>query len=103
MLPMKRINADRKHPLYWTWNSIFVRCYYKSHKQYKDYGGKGIQVYSEWFDFESFVADVEDTIGKRPSKKHSLDRMDCSDNYIAYNLRWATRRQQARNKYYARD
>lgn len=94
MLPQKRTNANRKHPLYWTWNSMFVRCYYPSHKQYSDYGGRGIAVSPEFFDFNTFIW----WVGKRPSKRHTLDRIDNDGNYEMFNLRWATRREQERNK-----
>ena len=94
MLPSSRINADKKHPLYWTWNSMFVRCYYPSHKQYKDYGARGIQVCEEFFDFNIFCK----VIGKKPRSELTLDRIDNDGPYKPGNLRWATRKQQARNK-----
>lgn len=94
MLPRKRINANTKHPLYYTWNSMFVRCYYKTHKQYDDYGGRGIRVSGEFFDFNTFIW----WVGKRPSKRYTLDRIDNDGNYEIFNLQWSTRSQQERNK-----
>ena len=37
------------------------------------------------------------TIGFRPSNKHSLDRIDVNGNYEISNIRWATDTEQARN------
>jgi hypothetical protein len=44
--------------------------------------------------FECFLDDMRD----RPSKKHSLDRIDCNGNYEPGNCRWATMNEQQRNK-----
>lgn len=44
--------------------------------------------------FETFLKDV----GERPSKGYSLDRKDANGNYEPGNVRWATGKEQARNK-----
>lgn len=41
--------------LYTVWRSMKARCYYPNHKEYKRYGGRGIEVCDEWKnDFYSF-------------------------------------------------
>jgi hypothetical protein len=51
-------------------------------------------MYEPWLkDPQSFIA----YIGKRPSKKHSLDRIDNEKGYEPGNLRWATSQEQRRN------
>lgn len=73
------------------------RCYNKKHKSYDDYGGRGIRVFFGWVGrggFEEFLADV----GERPSREHTLDRIDPDGNYEPGNVRWATKSVQNSNK-----
>ena len=80
---------------YHIWNAMVQRCYRTSSRAYPEYGGRGIQVCGRWKNsFENFLADM----GKRPSKAHSLDRIDPDGHYEPSNLRWATDKVQARNK-----
>lgn len=81
---------------YRTWQLIKRRCHNLRDKDYKNYGGRGIKVYSGWInDFESF----RNYIGERPSSKHSIDRYPNNNgSYEPGNVRWATNTQQANNK-----
>lgn len=56
------------------------------------YGGRGIAVDPQWFDFKNFRADM----GDRPHGK-SIDRIDNSKGYGPSNCRWATRSEQQQN------
>lgn len=80
---------------YRAWAGMKVRCLNPNFKDWHLYGGRGIRVCDKWRDsFESFYGDV----GPRPSAVHSLDRYPNGDgNYEPGNVRWATRKQQARN------
>ncbi len=62
-------------------------------KQFKDYGGRGITVCSEWQEFSAFLADM----GERP-RGLLLDRTDNDKGYSKGNCRWATRAQQQTNQ-----
>jgi hypothetical protein len=85
-----------KMPEHRAWLDMIKRCYNPRNSQYKNYGGRGIKVCDRWLSsFQSFLNDI----GRRPSAKHSLDRFPNNDgNYEPGNVRWATIKQQLRNK-----
>ena len=63
------------------------------------YGGRGIKLYSEWYeDMDKFIEWIDMHLGKRPSKFHSLDRINNNGNYEPGNLRWATWIEQQSNR-----
>jgi len=87
-------HGQSRTPEYRAWDSMKARCLNKSTKNYHNYGGRGIKVCDRWLKFENFYADM----GKKPSLKHSLDRIDNNGNYEKSNCRYATISQQANNK-----
>jgi hypothetical protein len=95
---MKR--ANRKHglsyaPEYRAWQAMRLRCTNPEHAAWADYGGRGITVCAEWLDSpQAFI----DHIGRKPSPRHELDRIDNDRGYEPGNVRWATRSQNDRNR-----
>lgn len=101
-----RENAARGHELQrthglsdtheWTaWMQMKSRVKYVGTRSSERYVGRGIMVHPEWLaSFEAFLRDV----GKAPSRKHSIDRIDGNGHYIPGNVRWATSVEQNRNK-----
>src|ERR1043166_3295830 len=82
--------------LYGIWYMMAQRCYNPTNPAYPLYGGKGVKICDRWR--ESFQAFVED-MGPRPSPDHSIDRFpDKNGNYGPGNCRWATSKQQNRNR-----
>lgn len=78
-----------------SWVGILDRCNNVNNHAYKNYGGRGITICEEWENsFETFFADM----GMKPNKNYSLDRIDNSKGYSKDNCRWASRRQQNRNR-----
>ncbi len=85
-------------PVYGTWQGMKGRCLNPTDRQYRNYGGRGISVHSDWRDdFPAFRDWVEANLGKRP-EGYSLDRIDNDGNYEPGNLRWASARTQAGNR-----
>jgi hypothetical protein len=91
--------GPRRHYLYLVWDSIKTRCFNDRSQHYVDYGGRGITMDRDWqASFSKFRDDVLIEIGERPSRLHSIDRITNDGNYVPGNIRWATKRQQARNQ-----
>jgi hypothetical protein len=87
------------HPLFATCKAAISRCHDKSNHAYKDYGKRGITVYGPWRDKPDLMIKwLMKNLGNRPSKRHSLDRIDNDKGYQPGNLRWSTKTDQARNR-----
>ena len=90
------LSGTREQPAeYRAWSYMKNRCYNPNVNDYEIYGGKGITVCDRWL--ESFTNFLED-MGKRPSPKHSIDRIDGNGNYEPDNCRWADQSTQGFNQ-----
>lgn len=92
------VKANTKHgyhgtSIYEIWGSMIKRCTNPNAHAYADYGGRGITVCERWRKFENFLADM----GDRPPGL-SLDRIDFNGGYSKENCRWATMKEQQRNR-----
>lgn len=87
-------HGGRKTDEYRIWRHMRTRCENQNCDAYHSYGGRGIKVCDRWLEFKNFIADM----GNRPSKSHSIDRIDTHGNYEPSNCRWATMKTQQRNR-----
>ena len=88
------IDGRTAMPEYAIWRGMHRRCRSVRKGGHKNYGGRGIKVCRRWARFENFLADVR----RRPSPLHTIDRLNNDGDYRPGNVRWATRRQQNRNR-----
>lgn len=89
-----RTHGMHGSPEYSSWRSMKLRCLSPESKDFKRWGGCGIDVHPEWSDsFEAFYAHI----GPRP-KGTTLDRIDNTLGYVPGNVRWARSKEQAENR-----
>lgn len=93
------IKRNTKHgmtrtPTYLSWGHMIRRCHDPKHRQFPDYGGRGISVCSAWREsFAAFLADV----GPCPPGL-TIERINNDRGYEPGNCKWATRKAQALNR-----
>jgi hypothetical protein len=84
----------RRAPEYVIWCAMKSRCSNPNNPGYKNYGGRGIKVCRRWFNYENFFGDM----GRRPSPRHTIERVDNEKGYNPDNCSWAPKEVQSRNR-----
>lgn len=69
------------------------RCQDPDNEHFAEYGGRGIEVCANWQTFEGFLSQM----GEAPEGL-TLERVDVNSSYCASNCKWASRKDQARNR-----
>lgn len=93
---MKNSQWHKRHGMYQTRiYNIWRGMNYRTRDKYsRNYFGRGITVCKRWKKFENFLEDM----GASYKKELSLDRINNEKGYNKKNCRWATIKEQARNK-----
>ena len=80
---------------YKSWNHAKSRIFNANDPKYPHYGGRGITMDEKWAtNFQYFYDDM----GPKPSKNHSIGRIDVNEGYYKWNCRWETSEEQARER-----
>ena len=90
-----------KERLYGVWIDIKKRCYNPKYKQYKDYGGRGIQMCDEWRNSYSAFRNFALNNGYDPNAKFgqcTIDRIDVNGDYCPENCRFVDMKVQRHNR-----
>ena len=101
-------NVNRKYKrvskrLYGVYKSMLSRCQDTNHREYHNYGGRGIKICSEWlgevgydsFSEWAFSNGYDETL---KFGECTLDRIDTNGNYEPNNCRWITNKEQQSNR-----
>lgn len=79
---------------YSSWSAMRQRCSNPNNTHYHRYGGRGISYDPRWEQFDNFLEDM----GEKSDPQLELERIDNDADYSKANCRWATRKEQTRNR-----
>lgn len=82
--------------LWYIYHGMKKRCLNPNCKRYRDYGGRGIKVCTDWLKGFDFFAEWAYKNGYRDGL--SIERMDVNGNYTPNNCCWIPRKEQSYNK-----
>ena len=89
------------HPQYSGYRCMWRRCNDPKHRDYPNYGAKGIEVCARWAMGQRYAQGfwnyLED-LGDKPGPGYTVDRIDGSKGYTPENCRWADQATQNANR-----
>lgn len=85
---------DKYTGLYGSWYAMKQRCGNTNNISYKNYGGRDINYPNKWENFEGFKEDMHSSY----KDGLTLERINNNQSYSIKNCRWATRKEQNKNK-----
>ena len=99
--PMGYKHGLSRTRLYKVFRDMKTRCYNKNSPDYKNYGGRGIRICSEWLNnYLSFKSWAEENgyDEEAPKMQCTIDRIDVNGNYEPANCRWVSIAIQNKNR-----
>tara|TARA_R110000851_G_scaffold280588_2_gene433875 strand:+ start:254 stop:907 length:654 start_codon:yes stop_codon:yes gene_type:complete len=76
------------------WANMLDRCENPLNKSYHRYGGRGISVCNDWYNFFKYINDLPSGHFDRAE----LDRIDNDGNYEPSNVRWVSKQDNCKNR-----
>jgi hypothetical protein len=96
---LRKMNTTHDHSgsrIHNIWMGMKFRCYNTSGMNYKDYGGRGIEMCEEWK--EEFTSFYEWSIENGYNDDLTIDRKNNDLGYTPSNCHWTDRKKQANNQ-----
>lgn len=79
--------------IYVIWRNMRWRCTNPNHKDYANYGGRGITVCDRWQKLEHFLEDMGE-----PPEGYTIERKNVNGHYVPGNCIWAPQEVQQNNR-----
>lgn len=93
-----RTHGQSESKIYGVHQNIKKRCYSTNSKDYGLYGGRGIEVCSEWLGENGFENFFKWAMENGYKEGLTIDRKNVNGDYSPDNCRWITNREQQLNK-----
>ena len=94
----EKIHGQSMTKLYHVWATMKHRCNNHNNKNYRNYGGRGIEVCDEWNKPDSYPIFYKWAIENGYKNGLTIDRINVNEGYNPNNCRWVTQSEQCNNQ-----